>query len=112
VALGSAGYLRRVDLAESDSGGHSDLRVGDDVVLELAENPSTGYRWHLAAGTDPLEPTGDDYRAATGRAGAPGVRRFQFRATQPGPARLKIEKRRSWETTPVAEFSYQVDVLA
>ncbi len=99
-----------MNLRESDSGGRGAARTGDDIVVELPENPSTGYRWQPAVDPEALEVTGDSYHASTGRVGAPGVRRLTFRVRSAGPARLRIEKRRSWEPAAVAEFGFDLAV--
>ncbi|GAV45361.1 protease inhibitor I42 family protein [Streptomyces acidiscabies] len=73
------------------------VRAGDDIVVELPENPSTGYLWEIT-GIEGLEVTGDDHASApTGLVGAGGSRVLRLRAEKAGEGRLELVYRRSWE---------------
>jgi inhibitor of cysteine peptidase len=43
---------KTVRLTEEDSGKKLRVRAGDRVVIRLAENPSTGYRWKVTRRPD------------------------------------------------------------
>ncbi|MDX3380506.1 protease inhibitor I42 family protein [Streptomyces niveiscabiei] len=91
------------------------VRAGDVVVVELPENPSTGYRWEIT-GIDGLDVTGDDHTPApTGPAGAElvgagGTRVLRLRAEQAGEGRLELVYRRSWEAEGENEGEYALRV--
>ncbi|MEX3104103.1 MULTISPECIES: protease inhibitor I42 family protein [unclassified Streptomyces] len=100
----------------------SDVRVraGDDVVVELPENPSTGYRWEIT-GIEGLDVTGDDHTPApTGPAGAElggaelvgagGTRVLRLRAEKAGEGRLELLYRRPWEAEGESEGEYALRV--
>ena len=90
-----------VELSESDSGGERSVAVGDDRVIRLTENRTTGYRWYLSAPGDAFAVVDDSYQSAeSGLAGAPGVRTVRLRATHPGSYELTVSSRRSWESGP------------
>ena len=40
-----AANQKPVTLSQADSGGKFDLATGQSLEIELAENPTTGYRW-------------------------------------------------------------------
>jgi predicted secreted protein len=88
-----------VELTEADSGAEHSVGVGQELVVRLPENRTTGYRWHLSlpdgdgvvVDDDRFEPD------ATGRAGAGGTRTFRLRPTRPGTHRVGAERRRPWE---------------
>jgi inhibitor of cysteine peptidase len=101
-----------VNLTQEDSGGTRSIRVGDEITVVLAENPTTGYRWHADIDTDRLQLTADDYEGPERPVGAAGMRRLTFAPLQPGQTRLHLVKRRSWEQTAVAEFDVSLDVAA
>jgi inhibitor of cysteine peptidase len=102
----------RVNLSEGDSGGARDLRLGDEVIVALDENPTTGYRWLADIDAARLQLTDDQYQGAERPVGAGGTRRMTFAPLRAGPARLHLVKRRSWEQAVVAEFDMALDVRA
>jgi predicted secreted protein len=88
-----------VELSESDAGRERSVAVGDDLVIRLTENRTTGYRWYLSAPGDVFAVVDDAYQPAeSGRPGAPGVRTVRLRATHPGSCLLTAVSRRSWES--------------
>ncbi|MGJ5895399.1 protease inhibitor I42 family protein [Streptomyces niveiscabiei] len=91
------------------------VRAGDDVVVELPENPSTGYRWEIT-GIEGLDVTGDDHTPAPpGPAGAElvgagGTRVLRLRAEKAGEGRLELAYRRPWEAEGENEGEYALRV--
>ncbi|MFT3792582.1 MAG: protease inhibitor I42 family protein [Rudaea sp.] len=85
-------------LIDSQDGTALDLRAGDVVVLRLAENPTTGYRWEVVEARG-FEHEADDFTGApasgTGRG---GERALRFKATATGAARIDLVLRRNWES--------------
>jgi inhibitor of cysteine peptidase len=73
-----------------------DLTVGDFAVVELVENPTTGFRWHIETAPQ-LVLLGSEWTVvSSGAVGASGVRRFTFRADAAGTARVYAKLWRSW----------------
>jgi inhibitor of cysteine peptidase len=97
-----------LELTEPDAGAEHCIGVGQELVVRLQENPTTGYRWQLAIPPDGLALDDDAYEAATDRPGSGGVRTFRLHATGPGTHRLGAALRRSWESgqarSPALEF--------
>jgi inhibitor of cysteine peptidase len=91
--------MSTVTLTAADDGRTVDLRVGDSVVLRLAENPTTGYQWVLEPGSDDvLALQSSDYVGPTGsNVGAGGQRVFTFKAARAGSATAHLRLRRGWE---------------
>jgi predicted secreted protein len=74
-------------------------RPGDEIVIELSENPSTGYVWRLEgepAGLHVLESTFE--APADPRYGVSGARRVILRADQPGLMEFRLLKTRLWQS--------------
>jgi predicted secreted protein len=88
-----------VELGESDAGGQHDLGVGQEVVLRLPENRTTGYRWQLSAPDGVAVEDAGYQPAPSGAPGAPGARTFRLRPTVAGTHRVAAGLRRSWEST-------------
>ena len=87
-----------MELTEADAGVEQALAVGDEVVLRLAENRTTGFRWDLGDLPDGMALVDDGFEAPSpGRPGQGGVRCLRLRATAPGEHRVSAGLRRSWE---------------
>jgi predicted secreted protein len=98
-----------VELTDADAGAERTVGVGQDLVIRLPENRTTGYRWHLDLPDDGVVLDDDTFEPDTsGRPGQGGVRTFRLRATKAGTHRLAATRRRSWESggdaSPGLEF--------
>jgi predicted secreted protein len=108
-----------LELDAGDNGGHFEVSEGDDVVLRLAANPTTGYDWKVTS-TDRTfgYPTTTFTRDSSGAIGSGGMDTFTWKTSgvlsQVGTHNVKMEYRRSWDTTsPAANFyEFTVDVVA
>jgi inhibitor of cysteine peptidase len=98
-----------MELTQDDSGGRRTTRVGEELSVVLAENPTTGYRWHSEIDARTLQQTGDRYEGPAEPRGSAGTRRLTFRVLCPGLVHLRVVKRRAWEGTAVDEFSIDLD---
>jgi inhibitor of cysteine peptidase len=102
----------RVHLSQGDSGSTRVVRIGDEITVVLDENPTTGYRWHPDIDATRLHLTTDHYQGPERPVGAGGSRHLTFAPLQPGPVRLHLVKRRSWEQAAVADFDVTLEVAA
>jgi inhibitor of cysteine peptidase len=84
--------------------------VGDVIEVELPENRTTGFRWEPEVDEEALRPVDDRFTAEAVPRGAPGRRTLTFQAVRPGPARLRLVKRREWQETPHDEYAVELDV--
>jgi predicted secreted protein len=102
-----------VELGESDAGAEHAVSVGQELVVRLTENRTTGYRWHLALPEDGVVLDDDTFEPLTsGRAGAGGVRTFRLHATKAGTHRLSATQRRAWESGGAAPPGLEFRVTA
>jgi inhibitor of cysteine peptidase len=75
-----------------------ELQVGDTLVVELLENPTTGFRWTASVGSQ-LAPSADSFVPAPGSgAGGGGVRTLKFGVVAPGSGEVRVQLRREWES--------------
>jgi inhibitor of cysteine peptidase len=86
-------------ITAADVGQPIHLRVGEEFVLNLRSNPSTGYSWFLTDTKNPVlislgKPT---YTHGPSMPGAGGIQSWNFRAVERGAQPLKLEYRRPWE---------------
>lgn len=87
-----------MELTDADAGAERTVGVGQELVVRLPENRTTGYRWHLDLPEEGMELADDSYEPPDpGRPGAAGTRTLRVRATRAGAHRLAAALRRSWE---------------
>lgn len=95
-----------IEISDAAAAGPHVLGRGDEVVLRLEENPTTGYRWQIAqSGAGELGLVDDRFVPGAGDTapGAGGHRIVRFVGRQPGEVRLEAVLRRSWEATGVSQ---------
>jgi inhibitor of cysteine peptidase len=102
-----------LEIDASQNGNAFTVVVGDMIVLNLPENPSTGYRWTLSSDVKPvLELQKDDFSTFGAAPGAFGSRTLKFETTQAGNVDLKLECRRSWEKRAAETFTVSIHAKA
>src|SRR5262245_16002427 len=88
LALARCAARAPARLAANDSDRTVELARGDELVVSLEANPTTGFRWELTdaaasvlvgAGEPSFEP-----RGAAGLIGAGGIQTWRFRAERAG----------------------------
>jgi inhibitor of cysteine peptidase len=99
-------------LTEGDSGTTVEVGVGQEIQVQLAGNPTTGYTWSLT-GLDEnfLQQQGEpDYKRDSDLIGAGGVYTFHFKALQAGQTSLTMAYARSFEPDipPIQVFKITV----
>lgn len=100
-----------LELNQDANGGQIEVSVGELFNVCLAENPTTGYRWDVAAESSPaIRVMRDSYHSESGMVGAPGVREWQFQAEAPGTHSLVLVEKRSWQNNALGAFKVSVAV--
>jgi inhibitor of cysteine peptidase len=88
---------------------------GGTLEVRLQSNPSTGYAWQVVSVPGFLAQEGAsafEQGGATGVVGASGIEVLRFTSKESGTGALKLEYRRSWETTAPAEKTYTLEVTS
>lgn len=92
-----------VTLTERDLADPRSVSVGDRVIVQLGESPTSGFRWEVSVEGGALSLTASDYaEPKPGTVGGQGVRTFTFSAMAPGRSRLVFVLKRRWEAGPTA----------
>jgi inhibitor of cysteine peptidase len=106
--------VARFQISTADNGKQLAIRVGDELLVELPENPTTGYRWQLnSSGDASLTLDRDEFELPTNStAGSGGTRHISLRASSTGHSQLRLELRRAWEQgqSAVEEFAVPIEV--
>jgi inhibitor of cysteine peptidase len=116
LALGAGGALagRTVTVGASADGTSLRLEQGDTLVVRLAGNMSTGYRWEIASRPSALRRLGSSYetrKSTPPMAGQGGTFVFRF-AARTGHGALRLVYHRPWEkqAPPLKTFTLRVGV--
>ena len=102
-----------VVVTQRDNGGVVSARVGDDIVLYLAENPTTGYVWAFdALDESTLELEGSEWQASGPGTGTGGDRQWRLGLRQPGTTRVELKRWRPWvgDASVIDRFAVTVEV--
>jgi len=106
-----------MNLTENDNGGQVTLKMGQEMLVRLGSNPSTGFRWQVEkvdeavlqqvgmAQYEPAEPGG------TLKPGQAGQETMRFQATGAGQTNLILAYRRPWEDDAAAEKTFILQVV-
>ena len=100
---------------EHSNGNTIELHVGEEFVITLRENPTTGFRWNPISSGEPACPLLDhSFDSAGSTPGIAGSHSWHFQAVSEGSSRIKFAYRRSWEqdTPPAQSFTLDVNVRA
>jgi inhibitor of cysteine peptidase len=101
-------------LTEQDANKAFDLHVGDRVPIQLAENPTTGYRWNVEYVDENLVSLDSSEFSQTpgSGVGGGGTRTITVRARSPGVTRVSLKNQRVWEpnATPVGQFEVTFNI--
>ena len=110
--------IQEVNVDEDDDGGQVTLEQGQNLVVTLESNPSTGYQWEVVENQNSiLEQEGDvEFKPSEQSdppiVGAGGWEIFRFKAVSAGQETVQLVYRRSWEegVEPINTFSIEVIV--
>jgi inhibitor of cysteine peptidase len=88
--------MRARVITGSADGGMVELAVGEPVILELEETPTTGYRWSLELDPELEVKSANHAQHADSAIGGGGVRRFVVAARTPGERVVRARLWREW----------------
>ena len=84
-------------LTADDAEQTTEVTTGEEIVVTLAENPTTGFQWIVDELVGHLTTVSSEFAApGTQRAGAGGHRAITIRASGSGPAELHVRYARPW----------------
>jgi predicted secreted protein len=103
-----------VALNKANHGQTVTVSLGDELVLTLEENATTGYLWTPEGRRLPpgLREVADNFLPPEGGGiGAGGRRQIRLRAVAPGGGKLVFRLRRSWEPPDQDLGTFAVQVV-
>jgi inhibitor of cysteine peptidase len=112
VACNTAGG-KPLMLTENNNGQRIDINTGQQLVVSLAGNPTTGYTWEIDSMNETvLKQIGEpEFEASSAALGAGGVMTLQFKAISEGDTKLKLVYHRPWEQGEPPEKTFEVNIV-
>jgi len=101
-------------ISDADKGKSITLHTGDELVVQLKSNPSTGYEWGVEdKSTALLKLTGQSRVAPpnNGMVGSPGQQIFHFATVKKGAGTLRLHYVRAWEKPSASDTEFTVRVV-
>jgi inhibitor of cysteine peptidase len=102
-------------LTKADVGKTIQLHSGDQIVIQLDENPSTGYEWGIEMNNASiLTLQSSTYTASGNLPGSGGTRVFTFQANNPGTGLLLLRywRKAEGDSSIINRFNVNVQVLS
>lgn len=109
------GLRKPITVTQDDSGRKISMRPGEELLVRVHGNASTGYEWKLADTAQPvLAPSGavqyERDPAPANHVGVGGVETWRFAAAGVGHQQLELRYQRPWEPAPTNVISFDVEV--
>jgi inhibitor of cysteine peptidase len=98
--------MAEIVVRQENSGSTVSAQVGDSLIVELPENPTTGFQWAPAEFDHSfVAPQTDEFIMGSNTGvGAGGVRVFRFLVRRPGSGRLQLRLARAWAAGAPSKF--------
>jgi inhibitor of cysteine peptidase len=91
--------VSQLTITQTDEGKTFTVRRGDAIVINLPENPTTGYQWAIARiDSNLIELQNSKFTLPQNESlGSGGERSFLFKTKATGTAKLELKEWRHWE---------------
>ncbi len=86
------------------------VKLGDELVIALDANPTTGYSWEASFDQEMLALLKQEYRRSSELIGSGGTAVFVFRPLKRGSGTIELRYRRPWEPEAVETRTYAVTI--
>ena len=105
--------MAEIRLTQADNGKTVTLSLGDQVLIQLTTNPSTGFDWVTAQlDSSLLLESNRSYRALNDAMGSPNQLTICFDTVAPGTANVLLQYQRHWEKNvpPLQIFEIGIEI--
>ena len=89
-----------------------DTGVGEEFLIALDSNPTTGYDWEVDYDVNVLTLVNKEYDTAKcpGLVGAGGTQYFTFKALKDGTTKITLNYKRSWEEEILSTEIFTINI--
>ncbi len=112
IEILAAGALKPVRLTDANNKGSASAKAGQDVIVSLSSNPSTGYSWSLVNADKSFAPV-ETFESTSNAVGAGGFQVFTWKTTGAaalGAHQVTLNYQRAGDTSPTKTFTFSVTV--
>ncbi len=104
--------VSKITFTQADKGKTVGVHSGTQIIIDVQENPTTGYRWAIDQNNDALLALDSSTyaTASSGGVGGGGTRTFTFTAKQPGTVHLQLKLWREWQGNASVTDRYDVTI--
>ena len=77
-----------------------EVTIGEQFIIYLESNPTTGYKWEASFDTEFLKLVKSEYKqneSKPGMVGVCGIEQFLFQGLKAGDTQIKLTYKRPWE---------------
>ena len=86
------------------------VRLGNEFLIELPSNRTTGHRWEATYDKLLLQLSTSNYKRISEKTGGGGIESFTFMACKKGSTLIRMLYKRPWEETSSKEILYSVTI--
>lgn len=85
------------------------VAIGDIVIIELPENPTTGYQWEsVNLNTEILEEKQNDFISSNSGIGAGGMKKFEFEVKLAKQESIILRNVQKWSNDIFQNFTLRL----
>jgi predicted secreted protein len=96
---------------ENSNGNEIELHVGEEFVIILHENPTTGFRWNpISIGESVCTLLENSFDLIGSTPGNGGIHSWHFQTVKEGSSKIEYAYRRSWEQDRPAVQTFALNV--
>lgn len=113
IPSGTPVQVSHIVMTEAQNNATVQVKLGNYIIVQLPENPTTGYQWNLTT-TSGLQVTNTSYETSdkTGKLmGAGGTRTWDITAVAKGEQKITAVYSRSWEPVTGNETGFMTTVI-
>ena len=114
-------FVSGITLTEKNNGDSLNLKVGDEIIVKLESNPTTGYCWNISDKTnqDIVSLQSTEFKQSAkirflqlfGLVGAGGYEVLTFKALSKGSTAIILAYNRPWEEEEEPLNIYRVNII-
>ena len=86
------------------------VRLGNEFLIELPSNRTTGHRWEATYDKLLLQLSTSNYKRISEKTGGGGIESFIFMPCKKGSTLIRMLYKRPWEETSSKEILYSVTI--
>lgn len=87
------------------------LAPGQDLIIRLPENPTTGYRW-VVESCGAMRLDADDFIVTSTRIGGGGTRQLRWSVRAPGRSEISLTLKRAWQSGNVPLGGFKLHIVS